>query len=86
MEAENRFPSDADPVGRNDPQHQGAGGRASSVDDDLLTRIPDRHIARPVLANIAATVVGNANAGGCGLRQCRANAGPKVKQKSRTRA
>ena len=63
MEAEHRVGGDANPVMRNDAEHHGTGGRALAIDDDLLAAGLQRHVARPVIADLASFVVGYSHSG-----------------------
>jgi hypothetical protein len=55
---------DADPVERDDPEHQRTGGVADAVDDDALAAIADRRIFDLVLVDQAAVITGDAVIGG----------------------
>ncbi len=63
VKAEYRFGCDANPIMRHDAKHHGAGGRAGAVNDDAVAGVANCHEARPIGANIAALVVGDADDG-----------------------
>ena len=57
VEAKDRIAGDANPIVRHDAKHHGTGGRSCSIDDNLLAGISQRHVARPIGANVASPVV-----------------------------
>ena len=64
MKSETCTRRDADPVERDDPEHQRTGGVADAVDDDALAAIADRRIFDLVLVDQTAVITGDAVIGG----------------------
>ena len=70
MEAELRTRCRADALARNDAEHQRASGQARAVNDYVLSRAGHGGVGVHVLAELAATILGNNH-----IRRCRGGAG-----------
>src|SRR5579859_5864529 len=86
MKAEHGVFGDADAARRHDAQDQRAGRRALAVDDDLLVGLARRHVARPIIADIAAVIVGDPQCRACAVRTDEADEKDETGDGGRTRA
>jgi hypothetical protein len=69
VKAKDRIPCHTNAVVRHYAQHHRAGRRARAINDNLLSATPKSRVARPVVADITAPVVGDAHDGGSCSRQ-----------------
>lgn len=58
MKTEPRILGDADAARRHDAEHEGAGGRTRSIDDDIVSAVANGDVACPIGTNQATAIIG----------------------------